>query len=191
MMRNSFFDMNEQALINLIVQGVNMDNTFNVGKIVNTHGIKGEIRVYVYTDDPYKFEDYKYFLIEGKGEERFKITRARVHKGMAIVKLQGYNTPEEVMPLMDKNVYIYRDDAEDDGEGHYIVDLIGCQIVDETGKHLGQLVDVLQNTAQDLYEIKSDKGQTFLLPVVDEFVLSIDLESQTIVVKIPEGLLEA
>lgn len=167
-----------------------MKATFNMGKIVNSHGVKGEVKIYPFTDDLYKFEDFEYLLIEGEGEKKFEVESSRVHKNMVLLKFKAFNDINEIIRFKEKNVYIYRDDAEDDGEGHYIVDLIGCTILDENGNKVGILEDVLQNTAQDLYVIKQTGGKVFYLPVVDEFVKHIDIDKKEIVVHIIEGLIE-
>lgn len=165
-----------------------MIKRFNIGKIVNTHGVKGEVKVYPYTDDVNKFIDFDHLYVE---DQKIQIETVRVHKNMALVKFKGYNDMDQVLPLMNKNVFIDRDEVDDGGEGHYIVDLIGCEIFDEEGLLIGELVDVLQNTSQDLYLIRrADKGADFYLPVVDEFVKDIDLESRKITVHLIEGLME-
>lgn len=165
-----------------------MKKSFNIGKIVNTHGVKGEVKVYPYTDDVKKFVDFDHLYVE---DQKIQIETVRVHKNMALVKFKGYDNMDQVLPLMNKNVFIDRDEVDDGGDGHYIVDLIGCEIFDENGLLIGELVDVLQNTSQDLYQIRRvDNGADFYLPVVDEFVRDIDLESRKITVHLIEGLME-
>jgi 16S rRNA processing protein RimM len=170
-----------------------MEATFCMGKIVNTHGIKGEIKIYPYTDDPTRFEHFSYILIEGEADNKFKVSSVRVHKNMVLLKLKGFNDINEVQKLMDKEVYIYRKDIEaldgDEG-GHYVVDLIGCEIIDVDGNAVGILKDVLQHTAQDLYEVTLPSGGVFYIPVVDEFVKNVDIENRKITVKMIEGLIE-
>lgn len=165
-----------------------MNDFFNIGKIVNTHGVKGEVKIYPYTDDVSKFEDFEYLIVQN---EKIIIESARVHKGMALIKFEGYDSIESVAAIMNQLVYISRDDVEDNGEGHYIVDLIGSTVVDESDNIIGVLKDVLQNTAQDLYEIKrADNGKMLYVPVVDAFVKSIDIEAKKIVVHLIEGMME-
>lgn len=165
-----------------------MKKSFNIGKIVNTHGVKGEVKVYPYTDDVKKFVDFDHLYVE---DQKIQIETVRVHKNMALVKFKGYDNMDQVLPIMNKNVFIDRDEVDDGGDGHYIVDLIGCEIFDENGLLIGELVDVLQNTSQDLYQIRRvDNGADFYLPVVDEFVRDIDLESRKITVHLIEGLME-
>ncbi|MBE0450125.1 MAG: 16S rRNA processing protein RimM [Clostridia bacterium] len=165
-----------------------MKKSFHIGKIVNTHGVKGEVKVYPYTDDVNKFVDFDHLYVE---DQKIQIETVRIHKNMALVKFKGYDNMDLVLPLMNKNVFIDRDLVDDGGDGHYIVDLIGCEIFDESGIMIGVLVDVLQNTSQDLYQIRrSDNGEDFYLPVVDEFVKNIDLNTRRIIVRLIEGLME-
>jgi 16S rRNA processing protein RimM len=148
------------------------------------------VKIYPYTDDPYKFEDFEYLLIGDKADKH-ALESARVHKNMVLVKFAGLNTIEAVTPLMNQNVYIAREDVEDDGEGHYIVDLIGCEVYDQNDALIGILKDVLQNTAQDIYEIKrKDNGKMLYVPVVDAFVKAIDVDRKRIDVHLIEGMIE-
>ncbi len=168
-----------------------MEGCFNMGKIVNTHGVRGEVKVYPYSDDLEKFEDFEYFYIEGEGKKKYEIESTRVHKNMVLVKFKGYEDINKVLNFLNKNVYMERKDVEDDSEGHYIVDLIGCEIFDDQGVFVGHLKDVLQTSAQDLYEIKKKSdGKMFYLPVVDEFVKNIDIKNRKITVHLIEGIME-
>lgn len=165
-----------------------MQDKFNMGKIVNTHGVKGEIKIYPYTDDIQKFVDFSFLYIE---EVKTMIESVRIHKQMVLVKFEGVNSMNDAEALINKNIFMPRECVNDDSEGHYIVDLVGCEIVDESNVAIGKLEDVLQNSAQDLYVIKRyDNGKLFYLPVVDAFVKSIDIEAKRIVVSLIEGLLE-
>ena len=167
-----------------------MEGCFNMGKIVNTHGVKGEIKLYPFSDDLDQFEDFEYFYLEGEGKTKFIIQSTRVHKNMVLVKFKGFDDINKVLEMIGKNVYIERKDVPDDGEGHYIVDLIGCEIFDDQGEFIGHLEDVLQNSAQDLYVIrKVSDNQTFYLPVVDAFVKNIDIKNRKITVHLIEGIM--
>ena len=110
---------------------------------------------------------------------------------MAILKLRGIEDRNASEAQKNKGVYIEETDLAELPEGtYYIRDLIGMKILDEKGQPLGTLNNVLQNSAQDLYEIRLEEGRKILLPVVREFVLDVDPEQKTIRVRLPEGLLE-
>lgn len=165
-----------------------MEGFFNIGKIVGTHGVRGEVKIYPYTDDLDQFGEYAYLWVE---KEKIEIESTRVHKNMVLIKFKGFKDANAVMPIINKLVYIERDMKNDDGNGHYIVDLIGCRILSEAGEEIGVLKDVLQNTSQDIYLIKRNDGKgDFMLPVVDAFVKKVDIENKCITVSLIEGLLE-
>jgi 16S rRNA processing protein RimM len=165
-----------------------MENLFNIGKIVNTHGIRGEVKIYPYSDELENFKRFKHLIVLGSPIE---IETARVHKGMVLVKFKGYEDANQVTALMNQLVFIERDIVGEPEEGHFIVDLIGSSIIDQNDVLVGHLVDVLQNTTQDLYEIKRVDGKgVFLLPVVDAFVKSIDISKKVIHVFLIEGIMD-
>lgn len=165
-----------------------MEKFFNVGKIVGTHGVRGEVKLYPYTDDLEQFSEYEFLWLD---KEKVFIESTRIHKNMVLIKFKGYKDANEVMPIINKLVYIERTAKINDGDGHYIVDLLGCQILNEAGDVIGELKDVLQNTSQDIYLIKRVDGKgDFMLPVVDEFVKEIDIEKRQIRVHLIEGIME-
>jgi len=168
-----------------------MRKLFTMGKIVNTHGINGEVKIYPYTDDLNKFKNFEYLLIENEMDKKFELMTVRIHKNMVLAKFKNYNDINEVQALMNREIYIYRDEVSDDSDGHYIVDLLGSDIVlQENGEVVGKLKDVLQNTAQDIYEVERGSGDIFYIPVVDEFIKKIDTKNKRITVKLIEGMME-
>ncbi len=108
---------------------------------------------------------------------------------MALVFFEGINSIEKGEHLIGQEVSVYRE-LVDDGEGHFIVDLIGLKALNENGDELGKITDVIQNTAQDLYEIKQPNGKKFLVPVVDEFVKEINVEGGFVELSLIEGMME-
>lgn len=159
-----------------------------IGKIVNAVGLKGEVKVYCYTDRKERFEELERIWVE---EEPREIQNVRYHGNVAILKLCGIEDRNASEAQKNKGVYIEETDLAELPEGtYYIRDLIGMKILDEKGQPLGTLNNVLQNSAQDLYEIRLEEGRKILLPVVREFVLDVDPEQKTIRVRLPEGLLE-
>ena len=159
-----------------------------IGKIVNAVGLKGEVKVYCYTDRKERFEELERIWVE---EEPREIQNVRYHGNVAILKLRGIEDRNASEAQKNKGVYIEETDLAELPEGtYYIRDLIGMKILDEKGQPLGTLNNVLQNSAQDLYEIRLEEGRKILLPVVRACVLDVDPEQKTIRVRLPEGLLE-
>ncbi|MBQ2846383.1 MAG: 16S rRNA processing protein RimM, partial [Firmicutes bacterium] len=93
--------------------------------------------------------------------------------------------------LKGKYLYIDRENARELGEDEYFVpDLIGLQVKDEAGENIGELCDVIQNSAQDVYEIKMPDGKTFMIPAVGEFILKVDMDNREMVVRLIEGMID-
>lgn len=158
-----------------------------IGKIVGHHGVRGELKIYPYSDDVEKFLDFDHLYAGGK---QLEIDSVRIHKGMALVLFEGHETIEKGLYLVGKEVDVEREYVDDGEGGHFIVDLIGLDIVDEDGEKLGVLRHVLTHTAQDVYEVEDVRGGTFLVPVVDAFVKDVSPEKGRIVVSLIDGLRE-
>ena len=149
-----------------------------IGKIVNAVGLKGEIKVYCYTDRKEQFESCA-------------IERVRYQGNVVILKIRGIDDRNAAEKQKGKGVFIEESDlAELPEDTYYIRDLLGAEVRLEDESLIGTLSDVVQNSAQDLYEIRQEDGRKVLLPVVKEFVLKIQPEEGVIYVKLPDGLLE-
>lgn len=164
---------------------------FTVGKIVNTHGLKGELKIQYYTETLEDFEAFEYLMIEGEGEEKFIVDGVRSVKNTVLVQFEKFNDINQVERFKNKEVYYLRDDYDSLEEGvYYIVDLIGLEVVDRTKGTVGTLKDVLKNTAQDIYVIKKADGSgEFYMPAVEAFLDRVDLEAGKIYVNLIEGLM--
>ena len=159
-----------------------------IGKIVNAVGLKGEVKVYCYTDRNERFEELERVYVE---DTPYPIANVRYQANVAILRLEGIDDRNQAEAQKGKNVSILESDLERLPEDtYYVRDLLGIAVADEEGRVLGSLSDVVQSSAQDLYEIKLESGKKILLPAVREFVLSVDMENRTMNVKLPEGLLD-
>ena len=159
-----------------------------IGKIVNVVGLKGELKVYCYTDRKERFEELEKIWLD---QEDYQIRNVRYQGNVVILKLKGIDDRNKAEAQRNKGVYILEEDLAKLPEGtYYVRDLIGIEVKDETGQNLGILSDVVQNSAQDLYEVKTESGKKVLIPAVKEFVLDIDMEDRKMTVKLPEGLLD-
>lgn len=157
-----------------------------IGKIVNTQGLKGDVRIYPDTDYVERFEELEYLYVEGL-DEKFYIEKVRYKKNLAIVKFEGYDHINDIEKYKNKIVYTEKVDLE---EGRfYVEDLLGLKVVDHEKGEIGTLKDVMQNPAHDLYVVKTNDGKEILIPVVDEFVADIDMEAGIIHVTLIEGLI--
>lgn len=159
------------------------------GEVVATHGIRGELRVYPWCDSPQVLASLKTVYFK-KGEQAYTVLRARVHKNIVLMELDGITTIEDAVPLRGKTVYLHRDDAPlSDGE-YFVQDLLGARVVDEdTGEEYGVLADVLQTGANDVYLIKKGERE-YLIPVIEQVVLHTDPEAGLIRIRPLPGLLD-
>jgi len=160
-----------------------------LGKIVNSVGLKGEMKIYPYTDYKEKFEEIEYVIIDGLP---YDIERVRYAKSMVILKLVGINNRIEAESNREKEIFILRKDTPSLPEGtFYVKDLIGLRAVDMEGQPLGRLSDVIISESQDIYMIEpAEGGKAFPVPAVEEFVKEIDLVNGIICIKLIEGLKE-
>lgn len=156
-----------------------------IGQIVGTHGIRGEIKLMPWTDDIYDLLDLEKFYYRD-GTSLF-VEQSRVHKNMLIIKFCEIKDMNEAELQRGKTLYTEKTPLP---EGrYYIQDLIGLDAVSE-GKIIGKLTDVFNTGANDIYEIKTDDGKRLYLPVIDGVIDSVDLDEHKIYVTIPEGLEE-
>lgn len=170
-----------------------------IGEIVSTQGNKGEIRVVAHTEFPERFLTMDQLLLFQKsGSEpayRIKIENCRFHKGFVIIKLAGVDTIEQASALKGLEIKVHRSDVVPLPSGrNYIFELIGLKVITTEGVELGTITDVLQTGANDVYVVKPKPGitknQEILIPVIEDVVLEVSLDNQTVLVKLLNGLLE-
>lgn len=164
-----------------------MDEYFKIGKIVKPQGLKGEVRVYPYSDYPDRLLELDGVYLDMLLRNYLPIEYARVQKNVVVIKFEGYDTIDEAYELINSYLYIEREELEDN-DVYYIADIIGSAIIDESKGELGIIKDVIRNKSQDLYEVELKDGNIIYIPVVDEFVKEIDVENKRISVKLIEGM---
>lgn len=166
-----------------------MDNRLEIGKIVNTHGLRGEVKVVPWTNTPDVFEDIEYVYVKGKEEKKLEISNIKYQKNNIIVKLKGLDDITDAERLKNAVLTTDREQLPELSEGeYYIEDLIGCEIFSEEGKSYGRLDDVINTGSKDIYVVKRQGMKDLLIPVIDEVVLNIDIEAKKIIVRLMEGL---
>ena len=159
-----------------------------IGKIVSAVGLKGEVKVYNYSDRPDIYEDTASIYV---GDVLMPVRSVRTQKNMVILGLEGINDRNAAEKARGSELFVTEDDLPELPEGEYYVrDLIGMEAVLEDGAHLGEVTDVIQNTAQDIFEVETDDGRKVLIPKVPEFVLDIDPDSRRVTLHLIEGMLE-
>jgi 16S rRNA processing protein RimM len=163
-----------------------------IGKIVNTHGVKGEVRLIPLTDDPHRFDDLKYVYLEIENNMvKYTIKEVKYTKGSVILKLSGIETMEAAESLRDCFVLIDRKNAVKlSKDSFFICDIMDSEVFEENGLLLGKLVDILHTGSNDVYVIKSKDGKELLLPALKSVVRAILPEQKRIDVTVPKGLFE-
>lgn len=169
-----------------------MEEYLRVGVISNTHGVRGEVKVYPTTDDVKRFDYLEEAVIDtGKEYIDVNVTSVKYFKNMVILKFEQFNNMDQVIPYKGMDLLVTRENAIPLGEGEYfIVDLVGCKVITDEGEDFGELVDVLQTGANGVYVVKTKDGKEVLLPAIDECVLKKDIENKVITVHIMKGLLD-
>lgn len=156
-----------------------------VGQIVNTHGIRGEIKINPWTDDIEDLLDLDVFY--DKDAKPFKVETSKVHKNVLIVKFKEISTMNDAEKLKGKTIFTEKVPLP---EGrYYIKDLIGLSVF-EGDSLLGTLTDVFNTGANDIYEVRTNDKKHIYLPVIEGVIGDVDLENKKMYVKIPDGLLD-
>jgi len=163
-----------------------------VGKIVNTFGLKGELKVIPLTDDIKRFSELDYVLVEDDLSIKLKIETFRVQNSTIIVKFKGINTIDDAKKLKNRFIVIERERAKKLPDGAYFIcDIIGLEVYDIKGKKLGKVKDVLKTGSNDVYICQSYIGnKDILIPALKEVVKEIDIENGYMRIKPIEGLLD-
>jgi len=166
---------------------------FRVGVIANTHGVKGEVKVFPTTDAPERFKKLKTVILDAKREKiTLEIQAARFFKNLVIVKFKGIDDINDIEKYKGCDLYVTRENATPLNEGeYYIADLIDMVVVDEEGKELGALFDVIQTGANDVFQVRlNSTDKELLLPNIPSCVLNVDLDERKITVHVLDGLMD-
>ena len=162
-----------------------MKNQFlEAGQIVNTHGIRGEVKIVPWCDSPEFLLQFDTLYLDGRP---VNVLEARVHKGNVLARLEGVEDVNAAMVLKGRTVFIDRTGVELPEGRHFIADLIGLNVVDaDSGEALGVVADVLTPPAHEVYVVKGE--HEYLIPAVDEFVIETNVEGGYIKVRLIEGM---
>ena len=165
-------------------------NYFVIGDLVNTQGIKGEVRVVPCVDDVTRFELLDRVYIDKKGIiTDYEVENVRYHKQFVLLKLKGIDDMTSAERLKGSIVKITEDMAIPCEEGeYYIRDLYDMIVVTDKGEELGVITDILFTGANDVYVITPEKGRDILIPAIKQVVLDVDVENKKMTVKLLEGL---
>jgi 16S rRNA processing protein RimM len=159
-----------------------------IGKIVAPVGLRGEVKIYPYSENAERFAPGAELLVGGTP---MSVETSRFVKNLPIIKFVGAESRDDAEALRGRSLFTDALMFAPLPEGEwYVRDLIGCDVSDEAGESLGTISDVRLNGAQDLYEIAMEDGRKFLLPAVEAFILHVDTASKRVIARVPDGLLE-
>ncbi len=168
-----------------------MVSEMQVGVITQTHGIRGEVKVFPTTDDAGRFKKLKEVILDN-GRERLtlEIEGVKFFKQYAILKFKGYDSINDVEKYKGAKLCIRREQAVKlQKDEYFIADLIDMEVVTEDGAHFGKIKDVLTTGANDVYVVSREAGTEVLLPAIRECVKAVDVEQGRVTVHIMDGLL--
>ena len=159
-----------------------------LGKVVNTHGIRGEIKVQPWCDDPEIFDELEYIYI---GDKRYDILKSRLHKNCEIIALDGVNNINEAELLRNKVVTIEREILGELPEGtYYIADLEGLEVKTVDGQVLGTIDEGIKTGSNDVYVLNNPGKKPILIPVIEQVVKEVNIDDGFVLVELMEGLID-
>lgn len=167
---------------------------FNVGKIVNTHGIRGEVRVLSRTDFPTERfaigTKLGLFQKDAKKPIMVKIASYRQHKNFELLTFEGYPNINDVEEFKDSYLRIAEHDlTELEEDAYYHHEILGCTVFTEEGRELGKITEILETGANDVWEITPAAGKKHYIPYIEDVVKEIDVEEKKVIIEVMEGLL--
>ena len=168
-----------------------MEDLLKVGVITTTHGVRGEVKVYPTTDEPERFLDLDYVLLDtGRELRRLDIKNVRFFKNLAILKFDGIDNINDIEKYKGRDLWIPREEAQElDEDEYYIADLLGMKVLLEDGSEFGTLRDVMETGANDVYIVDSVKHGEVLLPAIKECIRSVDIEKEQMMIHLMDGLI--
>lgn len=167
-----------------------MEKFLELGQIVNTKGLKGEVKVNSFSEDSTRFERIKKIFLKKKNElKEYEIQKVGYSKNQVILKFKGIDTIEQAETLRNTYILVDRDSLEKLPEGvYYIADLIDLEVYTQENILIGKVEDIFSTGSNDVYVVKDEEGKEKLLPGIDEVIKQIDIENKKIIVNLIEGL---
>ncbi len=167
-----------------------MEDYLELGQVANIFGIKGMIKIKLFTDDIEQFYDFEKIYIKSKKDiKEYNIQEVKYHKNMILLKLQGIDTPEQAELLKNSSIIMKRCDLKPLKEGqYYFVDLIGVDVYTDENILLGKLEDIYNTGSNDIYVVKNELGKQMLLPGTKDVIKQVSLDNKKIIVHLIPGL---
>lgn len=160
-----------------------------IGKIVGTHGVRGELRAECWCDSPQFFSSFKKLYFD-EGKEKLDVA-SRPHKNIALVKIKGVDSVEQADLLRGRVLYVNRKDIKLPKGTNFIQDIIGLEVVDiDTEVVYGKVTEVIKTGANDVYEVKNESGKAFYVPVIKDVVIETSPKKGKVFLKSMKGIFD-
>ncbi len=158
----------------------------SVGKVVNTRGLRGEVKIYPYIDELESFNEFSYLMVN---DIKYVIKTVKFFKNMVFITFDGIDSIEKAEKLKNFDAEIFEEDLPvlEDGE-FYIKDILGMDVTSDDGEYLGTIKDVFRTGSNDVYEISRENKKNMYLPAIKDVILSIDTKENKMTVHIIDGL---
>ena len=168
-----------------------MEDLLKVGVITTTHGVRGVVTVYPTTDEPERFLELDYVLLDtGRELRKLEIKNVKFFKNLVILKFKGVDNINDIEKYKGRDLWIPREEGQElEEDEYYIADLLGMSVVLEDGQEFGTLKDVMETGANDVYIIDSAEHGEVLLPAIRECILDVDLEKNVMTIHLMKGLI--
>lgn len=167
-----------------------MDKYLEIGRINNTHGIRGEVKFELWCDDIAYIKQLKTIYLDKNGSESLTLISARPQKNNAILKFKEITSIELAEKLKGKTLYCDRNDAEIDDDSYYLADVIGCRVVNaETKKEYGKVCDIMNYGSCDIFDVKNGNKHS-LVPATPDIIANMDFENGVIEINEMKGLFD-
>ena len=172
-----------------------MPDWFVVGKIVNTHGVRGEVRVISKTDFPQQryAVGNKLYIDDANNHEKVELTIAshRTHKNFDLLRFEGLDNINDVEHFKNKFLKVPKEQLDDLEENeYYFYEIIGCDVYSEEGTYIGKVSDILTPGANDVWAVKTKENKEHFIPYIEDVVKDVDVKNKKIIIHVMEGLLD-
>ena len=163
-----------------------------LGQIVSTHGVRGEVKVNPWCDEPDFAKNFNTVFFGKHGERPVKVISCRSHKNMILMLLEGYNSIEKAESLRNQMLYIRRSDIMLKEGGWFIEELIGCRVLDADDETVcyGTLTDISKTGANDVWAVTDENGKEYLLPAIKDVVIGADVENDRVFIRPLKGIFD-
>lgn len=165
---------------------------YTIGTIINTHGIKGEVKIKSSTDFSERFESGNTVYLKTDEEEmELIINQSRSHKQYTIVHFKAYDSINDVEGWKGSNLYIKDDQQQELKENEYYYhEIIGCNVVTTDEMNIGKIDAILAPGANDVWVVKTEVGKEILIPYIADVVKQVDIQNKVVVIELMEGLID-